>query len=123
MNASRNNHSEIESELGAFTSLDRQARMIILCVIAHDLTAGIRSALLDLSSPSAVEEARTLNEYLHQLTGRIYISGDQSGHGEAELLRDIADEADARGLKWPVMRRLRAALRHASAHAIAAEIA
>jgi hypothetical protein len=90
--------------------------MVALAIIAHDLTVGIRSALLDMPSPDAVDRLRTLNEHLHQITGRIHASDELSGHEESELLRDIAEEAEAKGLNWEVTRRLSAAVRHALDH-------
>ena len=115
--------SKFEAELITFASLDRQSRMIALAIIAHDLTVAIRSGLLDLPSPSAIEKVQALNEYLHQVTSRIYTSNEQSGHEECELLRDIADEAAAKGLKWAVLRRLGPALRQVLAEEEAAAIA
>jgi hypothetical protein len=107
---------EFEAELEKFASLDRQARMVALAIIAHDLTVGIRSALLDMPSPAAIDRLRTLNEYLHQITGRIHASDELSGHEESVLLRDIAEVAETKALKWVATRRLGAAVRHASAH-------
>ena len=74
MNTRRTPSPEFEAELEKFASLDPQARMVALAIVAHDLTVGIRSALLDLPSPAAVDRSRTLNEYLHQITGRIHAS-------------------------------------------------
>jgi|SRR5271169_6729485 len=116
MSTRRTPTPEFEAELEKFASLDREARMVALAIIAHDLTVGIRSALLDMPSPDAVDRLRALNEHLHQITGRIHASDEFSGHEESELLRDIAEEAEAKGLKWVVTRRLGAAVRHASAY-------
>jgi|GraSoi2013_115cm_1033766.scaffolds.fasta_scaffold55538_3 hypothetical protein len=116
MSTRRITTSEFEAELEKFASLDRQARMVALAILAHDLTVGIRSALLDMPSPDAVDRLRTLNEHLHQITGRIHASDEHSGREESELLRDIAKEAETNGLKWVVTRRLSAAVRHAAAH-------
>jgi hypothetical protein len=116
MSTRRTPTPEFETELEKFASLDREARMVALAIIAHDLTVGIRSALLDMPSPDAVDRLRTLNEHLHQITGRIHSSDELSGPEESELLRDIAEEAETKGLKWVVTRRLGAAVRHASAH-------
>ena|SRR5487761_634762 len=108
--------SVFEAGLDKFASLDRQARMIALAIIAHDLTVGIRSALLDLPSPDAIDRLRALNEYLHQITGRIQTSDEHSGSEERQLLREIAEEAERKGLKRVVVRRLGAAVRYASTH-------
>jgi hypothetical protein len=123
MTPAHNAHSKFEAELRAFASLDRQSRIVVLVIIAHDLTVGVRSSLLNLPSPNAIEEIQALNEYIHQVTGRITICNPQSGQEECDLLRDIADQAEAKRLKWAVMRRLGPALRHVSTHAKAAEIA
>ena len=115
--------SKIEAELKKFGAHDRQPRTIVLAIVAHDLTVGIRSALLDLPSPDAIVKVQSLNEYLHQITGRIYTADEQSGREECELLRDIAEDAETKGLKWVVVRRLGPALRHAATYERAAEIA
>ena len=113
-----NSHSTIdpkfEADLQRFLALDRQGRMAALAIVAHDLTVDVRVALLDLPSPEAVERLRVLNEFLHQITGRIHASDEHSARGESELLRDIAQEAEEKGLKGVVVRRLDAAVRHST---------
>jgi|ERR1700730_7996267 hypothetical protein len=106
--------TEFSGELAKFASLDREARMAALAIVAHDITVGIRSELSDLPLPAAADRVRALNEYLHQITGRIHASNDHSGDGERELLEDIAKDAEERDLGWVVMRRLGAAVRQAS---------
>ncbi len=108
--------SEFDAELEKFASLGAQARMAALAILAHDLTVGIRSAVLDLPSARAVDRLHDLNEYLHQITGRIQSADERSGREEGELLRDIADEAAAKGMKWVIVRRLPAAVRYAMTH-------
>jgi hypothetical protein len=108
--------SEFDAELEKFSSLGSQARMAALAILAHDLTVGIRSAVLDLPSTEAVERLRELNEYLHQISGRIYSADEHSGDDERTLLRDIAEDAAAKGMKWVIARRLAAAVRYGSAH-------
>jgi hypothetical protein len=114
MTARRPVGSKFEMELDRFATLNRQQRMIALTVVAHELTVGIRSALAELPSREAAERAKVLNEYLHQITGRICSSGSQSANEEYELLKDIAEDASHRGLGGLLERRLGAALRHAT---------
>ncbi|HTQ34713.1 MAG TPA: hypothetical protein VMI30_11120 [Stellaceae bacterium] len=109
--------SKFHAELIRFASLDKDSRIAVLAMIAHDLTVGIRSALLDLPSPEAAKKIRALNEYIHQITGRIHTSDELSGNDESDLLRDVAYEADAKSLTSVVERRLGPAIRHITTHA------
>jgi hypothetical protein len=115
-------NSKFDAELKQFASLGKGSRVAVLAMIAHDLTVGIRSVLSDLPSPDAMEKIQALNEYIHQITGRIHSSDELSGHDESDLLRDIADEADAKGLRSVVVRRLGPALRYIATHAEAHEM-
>lgn len=112
----RRTRSEVDAELDKFASLGRDARMIALSVIAHDLTVGIRAALSELPSPEAAKRAQFLNECLHQITGRISSSNDHSAIEEREMLSDLAEEAEQKGLKLLVTRRFGAAVRYALVH-------
>jgi hypothetical protein len=104
--------------LDALGTLENDARVAALCVLAHSLTVDARAILVDRPlSDTSLDRLQRINEFLHQLTGYLNPSKRRPARPDedVELVRAIADSSERYGLELALHRALVTALRHAVA--------
>ena len=80
---------ELEIATKYLAQLSAQKRQLVLAVLSHDITVGIRALAHDAASmPNVVESIRQLNEAHHRVAG--YLMHMASGTEDTAALESVA---------------------------------